>query len=1097
MMNNSEARPYLSPEFLAQVMGKPFPPTAEQADVIKGGLGPKLVVAGAGAGKTETMASRVVSLVANGQVRPEQVLGLTFTRKAAQQLQQRIRRQLLTLRESGLFPPGSEVAQALETIAPTVTTYDAYAGQLVREYGLLVPVEPSARIITDAERYAIAHDVVSNFDGELFATQSVSTVVQTLIALTSSMDNALADPDFIRDHAREFIAEVDSLDKSTKNGPEYAQKLRDRMDKQILRTQYLPLVQALQREQAERQVMTFGEQMSIAAKLARQHPLVGQGQRERFRVVMLDEYQDTSYAQRVLLRSLFGGQPHDGLSVTAVGDPMQAIYGWRGATAENLAAFVEDFPQSDGSEAPKDQLTTSWRNPSKVLELANDVASDVFAGGPRPVDALEPRPGAEVGDVSLAYFDTADEEMEFVSSHLKECYDQAVAEGTPLSAAVLVRANSHSAEVAQALEAKGVPYEVVGLGGLLLEPEVQDLVALATMLVRPQDTNAALRILAGPACGLGVADIMALKSRAVNLAGAFNRTQSMNSPSAGTESAGPESEEPDAAVIAADSEAGDPVEQRLRQQMADLTAAPPDQVLGLADAVADLGERERYSPEGLARIEELSARLRHLRTYSLSKPLGDLFADIEALFNIRTEVLANNRPGGTAQLDRFADVVAGYQSESLLSFLDFLDLALEHEDGLDPGEVPTASDRVQIMTAHKSKGLEFEHVCVVHADSATYKAKASTFLTNVTVAPSEEDVIDVPLDAVKRSEFLKATDAFIEADRQAKAEESARLFYVAATRTEKTLTITGSGTNGAKGKAKKGPYAYLDLLRRNHPELVAHWSVPEHDAESEGRVAEEGTFPYLNARPSAQRGAKLVAEAMDDLPAKVSGETFDLWEADASALIEEYGRLNSPVVEVELPGELTASDLVAVRADPLQFARRQRRPVPFKPNSYAKRGTAFHAWLEELFGGSSLLGDDELPGMDETPAEDLAALKEAFTNSEWANRTPEHVETPFEITIGTAVVRGRMDAVFTQPDGSWLIVDWKTGRPPKGKDMRAAEIQLAVYAEAWRRVSGTSQPVRAAFYYVADDYLFEPRSLPDTEGLAALLKDAVDKQDTQ
>ena len=174
------------------------------------------------------------------------------------------------------------------------------------------------------------------------------------------------------------------------------------------------------------------------------------------------------------------------------------------------------------------------------------------------------------------------------------------------------------------------------------------------------------------------------------------------------------------------------------------------------------------------------------------------------------------------------------------------------------------------------------------------------------------------------------------------------------------------------------------------------------------------------------------------------GETFELWEQEAGALIEEYKALQQPVVDVELPSELTASDMVALRADPLQFARRQRRPVPFKPNSYAKRGTAFHAWLEDRFGSPALLGEEELPGIDEPEDFDLEELKEAFLNSEWAERQPEHVEAPFEITIGEAVVRGRMDAVFRLEDGTWMVVDWKTGRPPQGEAMDAAKIQLSL-----------------------------------------------------
>lgn len=1078
--------PHLPPDFLARALGKKFPPTAEQAAVIDGEFGPKLVVAGAGAGKTETMASRVVSLVANGHVRPEQVLGLTFTRKAAQQLAQRIRHQLITLRDTGLFAPGSDVAQGLETIVPTVSTYDSFAGDLVREFGLLVPVEPSARIITEAERFAIAHDVVRNYGGTLTAGQSVSTVTETLLNLTNAMDNALANPDDIREHARNFRLEAENLEPTRKNGPAFSKEVEGFLAVQQLRVEYLPLVEALKAEQAERKVVTFGEQMSIAASLAERHPQVGKALRQRFSVVMLDEYQDTSHAQRILLRSLFGNGPHAGLSVTAVGDPMQAIYGWRGATAENLAAFVDDFPQANGDPAPKDQLTTSWRNPSGVLEMANDVAGTVFGAGPRPVDELEPRPGAESGDIKLGYFATAEEELQCVTDHLGKIYQRSIDSGTPLSAAVLVRANRHSMEMAAYLDDAGIPNEIVGLGGLLWEPEVQDMVALATMLIRPGDTDAALRVLSGPLCGIGIADILALKARADNLAGSMNHEpeqQDGPSPHHDAQSAKPEHTDPALAHLAG--------------QLADLVADGPDQVVGLTDAVADLGERERYTPEGLARIEELSTRLRYLRTYSLAKPLADLFADIEAVFNIRTECLTRDGVAGTAHLDTLLETVAGYHGDSLAGLLDYFALAREREDGLDPGDVPAASDRVLIMTAHKSKGLEWEHVCVLHADSSTYKAKAKTFITVVEQAPGDDDFIELDPDATKRSEFGKACKRFIEENREHNAEETARLFYVAMTRTELTLTITGSGTNNAKGAAKKGPYSLLQMLAEKYPEYVVAWTVPLTPEESkDGKVsdqesAEVADFPALDAEPAALRGAEQVAAAIADLPELRSGEQFHLWEQDASALIEEYRQLQAPVVDVELSAELTASDIVAIGTDPVAYARRQRRPVPFKPNSYAKRGTAFHSWLEDRFGGHALLGVEELPGIDEEPTQDLEALKQAFLDSPWADRTPAFVEAPFEFSVGRAVLRGRMDAVFQEPDGSWLIVDWKTGRAPKGRDLANAELQLAVYREAWQRLQGDGKPVKAAFHYVAEGYTLEPRMLASGDDLQRLLDDAI------
>lgn len=1093
----------ISPTLLSQILHGPGRrPTTQQADVTAAPTGPMLVVAGAGAGKTETMASRVVWLVANGYATPDQILGLTFTRKAAQELGRRIRTQFHTLAASPKvrdLDPSGELADMLVTEPPTVSTYDSYAGQLIREYGLLVPVEPDSRIITQAELFAIAHQVVSDYTGSLSAESGVVHVTETLLKLVTEMDNQLISAEEITKRSTALLTTLDELPKGERQrGDGLTAELKKWMDAQRLRLEYLPLVDRLKTELKRQGVVTFNEQMSVAARLARSTGIVAASQRRRFRVVMLDEYQDTSHAQRVLLSHLFGtpqvegdgedvesgrGEVDPSLTVTAVGDPMQAIYGWRGATVENLAEFVNDFPQTQGP-ADKRQLTTSWRNPGTVLTMANQIAEGVFfpdgvPSGPaaqeqRPVAELEPREGAGPGEVTLGHYASEEEEIAAVADLLAAHYDTAQRAGTPFTGAVLIRKNRQATSIAQALAERSIPYEILGVGGLLDVPEVADLVALATMLIRPGDSQAALRILGGPIVGLGLADLTALQDRARNLTGHRERTELPDDPT-----------------------------DRLRAQLEEVTSDPPETTAGLADAIADLGELERYSAEGVARLRDLSAKLRHLRTYSLSKSLPDLFADIESVFDVRTEVLAqpdSHTTGGAVHLDRFAQVVSEYQGDSLAGLLDYLLLTREHENGLEPGEVTVKSDRVQILTVHKAKGLEWDVVAVVHADENTYGAKASTYLTNAHLLPGSgaperyEEIGD-------RKEFETEGKAFIASERAKVAEESARLFYVALTRTERVLSVTAS---------EKDPYAPFAEIARAHPDAVVAWAAEELDDADTNTDAdtadqkpepepepETAHFPHLPAPDSVLSGAAAVTAAREELPAHTHGETFDFWEREVDALIEEHIALSAPVVDVELPGELTATDMVSIKSDPVQFAKRQRRPVPFKPNTYAKRGTAFHQWLEDRFDGQALLDEDQLPGIDEetVDAAQLEELKENFLASPWAERTPEHVEHPFEVAIGSTMVRGRMDAVFRQPDGSWLIVDWKTGQFPTGPARTAAEIQLAVYQEAWRRIAAAgntdtgdeSPEVSAAFYYVASNQTFSPDHLPDGEELARLL----------
>lgn len=1105
----------ITPEQLAAAQRQKFPPTPQQAAVIGANPGPMLVVAGAGAGKTETMANRVVWLVANGLIEPERVLGLTFTKKAALGLKQRIKQRLATFAqapEARDIDPTGQLLDALQNINPTVSTYDSYAGRLVAEYGLLLPVEPSARLITATELYTIARDVVQNYGGQLSVTTQLHHTTTALLKLSSDIDNHMATLEDVRDETAAFLSLYDDT-VDAKGKPATLTKTQDIpiVTTQQKRLEFLPLVRILQEKLAELQVITFGQQMTLAAKLAEQHPEVGRRERAKFGVVMLDEYQDTSHAQRVLLRSLFGGHDPE-LTVTAVGDPMQSIYGWRGATAANLERFVTDFPRIDAAgnvvgEADKLQLTTSFRNPEHVLTAANAVADHAFKDykkDQRPVEPLAALEARGTGDVRIGWFGSAAEEITWVADEMSAIYHAPRVEGEEFTGAVLVRKRKHIADIAQALEQRGVPVEIVGLSGLLSMPEIADLNAVASMLIRPQDNKSALRILTGPAINLGANDLIALHKRARNLAGR-------------------------AAEDMSDAPA-DPKE-RL-QWIIDNTQSPdPSVTAGLADAIADLGEPENYSPIGYQRLAELSAALRYLRTHSVRRSISDVYADIEEIMGIRTEVLARQDPHadgshGTAHLDAFAQIVANYEriaGATLPGILDYFALAQEQEDGFEPGEVTVRSERVQLLTVHKSKGLEWQHVAVVHADNKTYEDETTkgesyeNWTKNFEFIPSvlrgdargEDDLSGAPVfdadpaDFETLKELREAVKAHGDEFRASYEAEAARLFYVAITRSERTLLVSGS-YNGKEKHHANAPYLHLKTMQQALPNAVVHWEE-ELVAEASDKEATTATFPQdaLGERRKAVESAatmvrQVLAEGADNRAA--TSEITQQWDADVTALLEEHARQAVSTIEVPVLRELTATHLVSLKENPEAFARRSLRPVPFKPNSYAKRGTAFHEWLERRFGGTSLLGDDELPGTNEEALTDEAvvALKEAFLQSEWKDRTPERVEQPFEITIGKHVVRGRMDAIFhdgDDPQTGWMIVDWKTGQPPTGKNLANVSLQLAVYRLAWAQLLGKELgrevdlgEIRAAFYYVGAGYTVEPGKLPDASELARLLE---------
>lgn len=339
--------PRYSPDELACALGL-FPPTAEQAAVIAAPPGPLVVIAGAGAGKTETMAARVVWLVANGYAEPGQVLGLTFTRKAAGQLLRRVRSRLARL--SGIGPA------AVESVgAPVVSTYHAFAGSLLRDYGLLLPVEPDTRLLGETELWQLAFDVVNGYRGELCTDKTPAAVTSMVLRLWGQLAEHLVDTRQLRDTHVELERLIHALPAGPyqrDRGP--SQWLLRLLATQTERAELVPLLDALHERMRATKAMDFGAQMASAARLAVAFPQVGEDLRSRYRVVLLDEYQDTGHAQRIALSALFGGGRNDGLALTAVGDPIQSIYGWRGASATNLPRFTTDFP------APTAPPRRSW-----------------------------------------------------------------------------------------------------------------------------------------------------------------------------------------------------------------------------------------------------------------------------------------------------------------------------------------------------------------------------------------------------------------------------------------------------------------------------------------------------------------------------------------------------------------------------------------------------------------------------------------------------------------------------------------------------------------------------------------------------------------
>ncbi|RDG33240.1 ATP-dependent DNA helicase [Streptomyces corynorhini] len=811
------------PERLKELLGIPFTP--EQMACVTAPPAPQVIVAGAGSGKTTVMAARVVWLVGSGQVAPEQVLGLTFTNKAAGELAERVRKALVRAGVTDPDPiPGDDPPGE-----PRISTYHAFAGRLLTDHGLRIGLEPTARLLADATRFQLAARVLRDAPGPYPAlTKSLSALVSDLLALDAELAEHLVAPARLTAHDTGLLATLDGARLSNA-------ELRKVPETAVARRELLELVGRYRAAKSARDLLDFGDQIALSAELAATRPEVGTLLRDEFRVVLLDEYQDTSVAQRLLLSALFGGGT--GHAVTAVGDPCQAIYGWRGASVANLDDFPSHFPHADGTPAARHSLSENRRSGGRLLDLANSLAAPLRAMH-EGVEALRPAPGAERdGGVRCALLRTHAEEIEWLAdsiAHLVRTGKE------PAEIAVLCRTAGDFPQIQAALVARDVPVEVVGLSGLLHLPEVADLVAVCEVLQDPGANASLVRLLTGPRWSIGPRDLALLGRRARLL---VHRSTGADADDA-----------PDARLAAA------------------VEGTDPAEVISLADALDTFLETAGVPEDGLPfsaaariRFARLAAELRELRR-SLADPLMDVLHRVLATTGLEVELSASPHALAARRretLGSFLDVAASFAAldgeAGLLAFLAFLRTAAQYEKGLDHA-LPGGENTVKVLTAHKSKGLEWDVVAVPGLVTGqfpnTRAREAWTAQSKVLPHPLRGDAPTLP---EVTSWDAKGLKTFKEAMKGHQRTEELRLGYVTFTRPRSLLLGSGHWW-GPSQKRPRGPSDFLHALYDHcvagHGEIEAWADAPEETEENPSLAAETTPRPWplpLDARSFARR----------------------------------------------------------------------------------------------------------------------------------------------------------------------------------------------------------------------------------------------------
>ncbi|MBT2516384.1 ATP-dependent helicase [Streptomyces sp. ISL-90] len=1065
-------------------------PTPEQRAVIEADpRGQSIVVAGAGSGKTETMANRVVWLLANGHVDVPEVLGLTFTRKAAGELAERVRERVAQLVAEGIADVSLDPLESA-----SVGTYNAFASAIYREHAMLIGREPDAAVLGEASAWQLARTVVAASDDprlvELDA--SLDRVTGAVLALSRALAENVADSRDVRAMSRDFLAmEGLPIEAPRKRTP--FTSFTDALGVVGALPPLLELADAYTAAKQMRGYVEFSDQVSLALEICTRNPEVVAAHRERYRTVLLDEYQDTSVVQTKLLATLFGGQP-----VMAVGDPDQSIYGWRGASSANLARFGGDFATT-GAAAVFD-LSTSWRNPRVVLDAANALIAPLDAGIPKA--PLTASPFAGPGRLEFAWAETIELEANHVARWFAESLTRR-GDGPALSGALLCRTFASVGVFTAALREHGVPVHVLGMAGLLDQPVIADLVCVLRVLHDPTAGSELVRVLGGARWRIGPADLAALHGLAKWLA------------------------DRDFAARRLD----DDVRAGLRASIA------PDESPSIVDALDYLltapdshSALKGFSETGLARMRRAGAQLQSLRRRA-GLGLVDFVSLVQQELLLDIEVAANaDQPLGRPSLEAFDELLAGFvdvsEHPTLGSFLGWLTEA-EQRDRLAPRRDEPEPGAVQVLSIHGSKGLEWDVVAIPRMveDELPSKPRSAKGWLAFGELPNDfkgdrDELPELQWRGVQsQAGFDEAVTAFAAENRERHAAEERRLAYVALTRTRADLLLTGSWWSTQKAPRQPSPFI-RELVHAGVIEPGRLPTAPEADENPRGDVAERERWPLdpLGARRSAVEAAARAVRAAAEGPSG-AGIGPRLAEQIRLLLEERRRRADGPGTP-DIPARVPASRFKDYVDDPAAVAAQLRRPMPQRPFRATRIGTLFHEWVEHRSTGEGEAaaidaldgigigigigagggapgesGDARESGLyvaDAAP-ERLRALQATFAASEWGTRKPIAVELELHLPIGGNVFVCKLDAVYEVEPGTELaargiryqLVDWKTGKAPRdARDLELKQTQLALYRLAYASWAGVApEIVDAVFYFVEDDRVIRPEQLYDEAAL--------------
>jgi DNA helicase II / ATP-dependent DNA helicase PcrA len=615
--------------------------------------GALLVVAGAGTGKTKVITERIRHLIENEKVKPSEILALTFTDKASNEMLNRV---------GDIMPLGFE--------EPWIYTFHSFADRIMRAEGIEVGLDPSYKILTGPEQWILLRQNIFKMDLSYFRplgnpTKFISAVLKFI--------SRLQDENITPQDLEKFTAEQTNI-----------------VDEdEIKRWKELSLIyKTYQKIKTDKSRLDFGDLITWTLKLFQDRPHILKKYRTQFKHMMVDEFQDTNYAQYELVKMLFPtGTLQDATkldetntrTLLAVGDDSQSIYKFRGAAVSNILEFMKDYP-----EAEMVTLLQNYRSTQKILDPAYKLIQN------NNPDTLESRlgiskqltsEGKDTGPAPQVLFaQTLEDEVDAVVSKIYEILGKEP-QYTYKDIAILARANSHLEPFVMALRQKGIPYQLVGNRGLYDREEIRDILALLKTIVNPGDSIALYRALNIPSYKVPYEDISEVLSRA--------RIQK-------------------------------------RDMWTIISESKKESLENLFKQISDFQQKiTKQTPV------EFIFQLIHGTGY------------LEQFIN--EETIENQM--AIKNLDLFLNIIKKFEVDfhndnkefpTVVDLLDYLELMIEAGDNPAQAEIEDI-DTVNLLTTHGAKGLEYPVVFIVNVVADRFPSR------------NQSDVIDIPTELIKET----------------------------------------------------------------------------------------------------------------------------------------------------------------------------------------------------------------------------------------------------------------------------------------------------------------------------------------------------------